>query len=78
MSRDGTVTGHNEVTLKSETGSFGEHAQKYYRHRIYGKRTPGTARNTGTRSNLGWDIQECVGDKLRDRQDEPYGFHSPG
>ena len=27
MSRDGTVTGHNEVTLKSETGSFDEHTE---------------------------------------------------
>ena len=27
MSRDGTVTGHNEVTLESETSSFDEHTE---------------------------------------------------
>lgn len=35
VSRDGTVTSHNEVTPKSETGLFDEHMQKQYRHGIY-------------------------------------------
>ena len=46
MSRDGTVTGHKEVTLKSETGSFDEHAEVIQAQKLCeGEKTPGGTLN---------------------------------
>ena len=45
MSRDGTVTGHNEVTLKSETGSFDEHAEVIQAQKLCEKEKTNTWRH---------------------------------
>lgn len=78
MSRDGTVTGHNEVTLKSETGSFDEHAEVIQAQKLCEKekkQTPGGT--TTTRVNMCRHIQGAR-DELSDCQGQPIQAHSPG